>query len=88
MRTSNHLNSLGMCSVYCPEANFLPLGSEGKGKLYSLEVEHLESERASTILFTSLLQCSEYLWRGQKIISSLISLSCWLLEVFLEDYLV
>lgn len=61
MRTSNHLNSLGMCSVYCPEANFLPLGSEGKGKLYSLEVEHLESERASTILFTSLLQCSEYL---------------------------
>jgi hypothetical protein len=61
VRTSNHLNSLGMCSVYCPEANFLPLGSEGKGKLYSLEVEHLESERASTILFTSLLQCSEYL---------------------------
>ena len=56
MRTCNHLNALRMHSVYCPEAIFLPLGSEGKGKLYNHEVEHLETDSASTILFTSSLQ--------------------------------
>lgn len=85
VRTPIHLNSFGMHAVCCPEVNFPPQESKANCAIMKWNIWRGKALRQ----FYARIQYSrEYLWRRRKIITSIISPSCWLPRVFLGEYLV